>query len=62
MSESEYNVNIGMPKQKDTPSEPFSTGDKMRRGKEPQIFDNNGGESKAAGGGTAPAKEYGFNI
>ena len=37
---------IGMPDQKECPYEPLSTGKKMRRGKQPQIFDNNGNEDK----------------
>ena len=37
---------------KTPPYEPFSTGSKMKRGKNSKIFDNNGGDSKAQGGGT----------
>ena len=44
------NASIGMPEQKEGPYEPFSTG-KMRRGKQPKVFDNNGGDSKADGAG-----------
>jgi hypothetical protein len=51
---------IGMPNQETSPSVPFSTGDKMRRGAQPQIFDNNGGTSKGDGGGTINKNgEYG---
>jgi hypothetical protein len=42
---------IGMPDQKSPPYEPFSTGEKMRRGKNPRVFDNNGGNSKAGSAG-----------
>ena len=51
---------IGMPDQKDCPCEPLSTGGKMRRGKQAQIFDNNGGDSKGDGGGVVNKNaEYG---
>jgi hypothetical protein len=56
---------IGMPAQKDCPYEPLSTG-KMRRGKNPKVFDNNGGNSKADGAGTKETNDmyssvtYGF--
>jgi hypothetical protein len=47
----EDGASIGMPIQNANPFVEFSTGDKMRRGAEPQIFDNNGSTSKADGGG-----------
>lgn len=51
---------IGMPDQKFGPYVPFSEGEKMRRGAEPEIFDNNGGNSKADGGGVVNKNgEYG---
>jgi hypothetical protein len=54
------NASIGMPEQESSPSVPFSTGNEMRRGKQPQIFNNNGGDSKADGGGTINKNgEYG---
>ena len=37
---------IGMPKQVDCPSEPFNSGAKMKRGKQPEIFDNNNNEDE----------------
>lgn len=46
------NSSIGMPEQKLNPFESFSMGDKMRRGAQPKIFDNNGSYSKGDGGGT----------
>jgi hypothetical protein len=43
---------IGMPEQENTPYVDFSVGDKMRRSPcQEEIFDNNGGDSKAEGAG-----------
>ena len=54
------NSSIGMPEQKDPPYEAFSTGSKMRRGKNPKIFDNNGGDDKGSQGGVIDHNaEYG---
>lgn len=54
------NASIGMPDQKDTIDLEFYSGPKMRRGKEAEIFDNNGGDSKADGGGVVNHNgEYG---
>lgn len=52
---------LGMPNQKETPYEPFSTGSKMRRSaNQAKIFDNNGGDSKADGAGVVDHNaEYG---
>ena len=44
------NASIGMPEQKDAPYEALSTG-AMRRGKQPKVFDNNGGTNKGRAGG-----------
>lgn len=53
-------ASIGMPTQMDAPYEPFSTGDKMRRGKNPKVFDNNGGTNKGSAGGVVNHNgEYG---
>jgi hypothetical protein len=50
---------IGMPNQNDCPYEASSTG-KMRRGKNPKVFDNNGGDSKAGSAGVVDHNaEYG---
>jgi len=50
---------LGMPNQKDCPYEAASTG-KMRRGKNPKVFNNNGGDSKAEGAGVVDNNaEYG---
>ena len=38
---------IGMHQQNTNPFVDFSTGEKMRRGANPRVFDNNGGNSKA---------------
>lgn len=60
LSDSVDNSSIGMPDQKTGPWEPFSMGEKMRRGADSQIFDNNGGDSKAMGAGTINKNgEYG---
>lgn len=56
------NGSIGMPDQSVGPYEPFSTGGKMRRsgGMQNDVFDNNGGSSKADGAGTINKNgEYG---
>jgi hypothetical protein len=45
------NASIGMPDQVDCPYEAFSTGDKMKRGKQSNIFDNNGSSNKGSSGG-----------
>lgn len=54
---------IGMPDQNFTPYVEFSEGDKMRRSgtkDQTQVFDNNGGFSKADGAGTINKNgEYG---
>lgn len=51
---------IGMPEQKNTPYEAFSTGSKMRRGAQSNIFDNNGGTNKGSDGGVINKNgEYG---
>ena len=43
-----------------TPYVPFSEGEKMRRGADTEIFDNNGGTSKADGAGVINKNgEYG---
>jgi hypothetical protein len=60
MNVKEDEASIGMPNQINCPYEPLSTGEKMRRGAEAQIFDNNGGESKADGAGVINKNgEYG---
>ena len=52
MNVKEDESSIGMPNQVDCPYESLSTDGKMRRsGSQSKIFDNNGGESKADGGG-----------
>lgn len=55
------NSSIGMPDQKFNPWESLSTNDKMRRSSgQSEIFDNNGGTSKADGAGTINKNgEYG---
>ena len=54
-------ASIGQPDQKVNPWEPFSTNEKMRRSaSQARFFDNNGGESKADGGGVVNHNgEYG---
>lgn len=57
---------IGMHVQQTNPYVPFSEGEKMRRGAEPEIFDNNGGTNKGSAGGVVNhngevgAVTYGF--
>lgn len=43
---------VGMHEQNQNPYVDFSTGEKMRRGSNPKVFDNNGGTSKAGDAGT----------
>lgn len=51
---------IGMPEQETPYARNMSVEDKMKRGAQPQIFDNNGGTSKGDGGGTVNKNaEYG---
>lgn len=54
------NSSIGMPNQINCPYESFSMGDKMKRGKQSNIFDNNGSSNKGSEGGVVNKNgEYG---
>jgi hypothetical protein len=56
----EDEASIGMHKQFDTIDLEFNAGAKMKRGAEAEIFDNNGGDSKADGAGVINKNgEYG---
>lgn len=51
---------IGMHPQVETQDAGFNEASKMKRGKQPKVFDNNGGDSKAAGAGVIDHNpEYG---